>query len=222
MREPAEGAFAGRAAPGLTSRRLSKDLRVVTAEDVRDVAPGDELLVPAGAVVTPWARELAATRGVRINESPTRAADNVVALGADHGGFQLKEELKPLLARLGWGVLDLGTHSTEAVDYPDFARAVALAVRHGRARFGIVVDGAGIGSCMAANKVRGVRAALCMDAAAAKNAREHNDANVMTLGASWATRLDLGQLLGVFLGTHCTEDRHRRRVQKIMEIEERA
>jgi ribose 5-phosphate isomerase B len=201
---------------------VGTELRVVTAEDVREVAPGDELQVPPGAIVTPWARELAATRGVRLTESPRRAADTVVALGADHGGFQVKEELKPILAKLGWGVLDLGTHSTEAVDYPDFARAVALAVRHGRARFGIVVDGAGIGSCMAANKVRGVRAALCVDAAAARNAREHNDANVLTLGARFAKTANLAELLGVFLGTHCTEERHRRRVKKIMEIEERA
>jgi ribose 5-phosphate isomerase B len=117
-------------------------------------------------------------------------------------------------------VLDLGTSSTEPVDYPDFARAVALAVRHGRARFGIVVDGAGIGSCMAANKVRGVRAALCVDAAAARNAREHNDAHVMTLGARFVQPEALAELLAAFLGTHCTEARHLKRVEKIMQIEE--
>jgi len=193
---------------------------IVTGEDVRAVAPGDELVVPPGATVTPWARELAETRGVRINEAPTRPVENVVALGADHGGFELKEALKPHLARLGWGALDLGTHSKEAVDYPDFARAVALAVRHGRARFGVVVDGAGIGSCMAANKVRGVRAALCVNAAAARNAREHNDAQVMTLGAGFVEVAALGEMLSVFLGTQCSEARHQKRVLKIMQIEE--
>jgi len=199
---------------------VSHPRAVITAEDVYAVAPGDELVVPPGSHVTPWARELAASRGVRLHEGPASAPTNVVALGADHGGFAVKEELKPHLARLGWRVLDLGTSSTEAVDYPDFARAVALAVRHGRARFGIVVDGAGIGSCMAANKVRGVRAALCVDAAAARNAREHNDAHVMTLGARFVKPETLAELLAAFLGTECTEPRHRKRVEKIMQIEE--
>lgn len=199
---------------------MSDPRAVITAEDVYAVAPGDELVVPPGSHVTPWARELAASRGVRLHEGPANGPGDVVALGADHGGFQVKEDLKPHLARLGWKVLDLGTHSTEAVDYPDFARAVALAVRHGRARFGVVVDGAGIGSCMAANKVRGVRAALCVDAAAARNAREHNDAQVMTLGARFVRPEALPELLQAFLGSHCTEARHRRRVELIMRIEE--
>ena len=190
---------------------------VVTAEDVYAVAAGGELRVSVGAVITAWAAEVAQTRGVRIVQAPPPAAVRTVALGADHGGFALKEALKPVLTRLGVAFKDLGTFSTEPVDYPDLALLVARAVRKGEASFGILVDGAGIGSAMAANKVPGVRAALCVDAAAAKNAREHNDANVLTLGAQFA---DPAAIVETFLATSCSEERHRRRVAKIVAIEE--
>jgi ribose 5-phosphate isomerase B len=190
---------------------------VVTAEDVHAVAPGGELRVSVGAVITPWAQEVAATRGVRIVQGPAPAAVRTIALGADHGGFALKEQLKSVLTRLGVAFKDFGTFSTEAVDYPDLALAVARAVRKGEAALGILVDGAGIGSAMAANKVPGVRAALCVDAAAARNAREHNDANVLTLGARFA---DPAAIVETFLAASCTEERHRRRVAKIIAIEE--
>jgi ribose 5-phosphate isomerase B len=192
----------------------------VTAEDVWSVPPGGELAASAGAIVTPWAREIAATRGVRIVLGAAGAHAFAVALGADHGGFPLKEELKAHLTRLGHRFRDLGTFSTEAVDYPDIALAVAKAVRSGQARFGILVDGAGIGSAMAANKVRGIRAALCVDAAAAKNAREHNDANVLTLGAKSADPARIREIVEVFLTAECTEERHKRRVEKINAIDE--
>lgn len=106
-----------------------------------------------------------------------------IALGADHGGFSLKGRLAAHLRQQGHEVLDLGTSSDEAVDYPVFARAVAEAVAGGRAERGIMIDGAGIGSAMVANKVAGIRAALCYDLSTARNAREHNDANLLTLGA---------------------------------------
>jgi len=194
---------------------------VVTAEDVRAVSPGGEIHASAGAVVTPWAREIAATRGVRIVLGPAPAASPfTVALGADHGGFALKEELKTHLTRLGYLFRDLGTYSSEPVDYPDIALAVARVVRGGQARFGILVDGAGIGSAMAANKVHGIRAALCVDAAAAKNAREHNDANVLTLGAKQGEAAHIREIVEVFLTSECTEERHQRRVKKIVAIED--
>lgn len=193
---------------------------IVTAEDVMSVAPGGELTASPGAVITPWARELAATRGVRISQGPRRPGSGVVALGADHGGFPVKERIKALLTRLGHRFIDLGTFSTEPVDYPDLALAVARKVARGEARFGILVDGAGIGSAMAANKVPGVLAALCVDEAAARNAREHNDANVMTLGAGFADPAQLEAMLRTFLTSECSEDRHRRRVGKIRLIEE--
>ena len=146
----------------------------------------------------------------------------MVALGADHGGFALKEELKKaLLTRLGVAFRDLGTFSTEPGRLPRL-RARRSRARCARARraLGILVDGAGIGSAMAANKVPGVRAALCVDAAAAKNAREHNDANVLTLGAKLRGRGGRAEIVGAFLGPPCTEERHRRRVAKITAIEE--
>lgn len=195
-----------------------KDL--VTAEDVQAVPPGGEISTSVGAVVTPWAREVAATRGVRITQTAAGAQSAVIALGADHGGFPVKEQLKAHLTRLGYRFHDFGTFSTEPVDYPDIALAVAQAVRAGEARMGILVDGAGIGSAMAANKVPGIRAALCVDGAAARNAREHNDANVLTLGAKTAEGARLLEILEAFLSARCTEERHRRRVSKIKAIEE--
>jgi len=195
-----------------------KDL--VTAEDVQAVPPGGEISTSVGAVVTPWAREVAATRGVRITQTAAGAQSAVIALGADHGGFPVKEQLKAHLTRLGYRFHDFGTFSTEPVDYPDIALAVAHAVRAGEARMGILVDGAGIGSAMAANKVPGIRAALCVDGAAARNAREHNDANVLTLGAKLAEGARLLEIVETFLSARCTEERHRRRVSKIKAIEE--
>jgi RpiB/LacA/LacB family sugar-phosphate isomerase len=193
---------------------------VVTAEDVLAAPPGGEVLASAGAIVTPWAREVAATRNVRIVLGAAAPGPFAVALGADHGGFALKEEIKVHLTRLGYRFQDLGAFSTDPVDYPDVALAVARAVRSGEARLGILVDGAGLGSAMAANKVRGIRAAPCTDPAAAKNAREHNDANVLTLGARFVDVPRMREIVEVFLTTQCTEERHRRRVRKIDAIEE--
>jgi ribose 5-phosphate isomerase B len=195
-----------------------KDL--ITAEDVQSVPPGGEISVTPGATVTPWAREVAASRGVRIVTGPARSDGLVVAVGADHGGFALKEQIKTHLTRLGYGFHDLGTFSTEPVDYPDVALAVARAVRAGDARLGILVDGAGIGSAMAANKVPGVRAAPCQDEAAARNAREHNDANVLTLGSKFVDATRMQSIVETFLAAHCTEERHARRVGKITAIED--
>ena len=145
----------------------------------------------------------------------------VVALGADHGGFALKETLKEFLADLDYPVVDCGTHSADAVDYPDLAYAVARLVASGEAWRGIVVDGAGIGSAMAANKVPGVRAALCYDHATAINSREHNDANVLTLGAGLIGANLAKQIVQTWLATPFGGGRHQRRVDKIVEIEKR-
>jgi ribose 5-phosphate isomerase B len=145
----------------------------------------------------------------------------VVALGADHGGLALKETLKEFVAGLGYAVVDCGTHSNDAVDYPDLAYAVARLVASGEAWRGIVVDGAGIGSAMAANKVPGVRAALCYDHATAVNSREHNDANVLTLGAGLIGANLAKQIVQTWLATPFGGGRHQRRVDKIVEIERR-
>lgn len=145
----------------------------------------------------------------------------VVALGADHGGYAMKEVLKEHLQANGYTMLDCGTNSTQAVDYPDFAEAVARKVASGEAWRGIIVDGAGIGSCMAANKVRGVRAALCYDYATAVNSREHNDANVLTLGAGLIGLALAKQIADTWLATEFGGGRHAGRVDKIMAIEGR-
>jgi deoxyribose-phosphate aldolase len=135
-----------------------------------------------------------------------------IAIGADHGGFDLKSVLAAHLRQAGHQVEDVGTSSREAVDYPVFARAVAEAVSQGRADLGIMIDGAGIGSCMAANKVPGVRAALAYDLSSARNSREHNNANVLTLGAGLIGAGLAQQIVDVWLATECTEPRHLNRV----------
>ena len=135
-----------------------------------------------------------------------------IALGADHGGFDLKATLARHLKEAGYQVEDVGTLSHEAVDYPVFARAVAEAVSQGRADVGIMIDGAGIGSCMVANKVPNVRAALAYDLSSARNSREHNGANVLTLGAGLIGASLAKQIVDVWLATECTEQRHLDRV----------
>ena len=142
-----------------------------------------------------------------------------IALGADHGGYSLKENLKPFLQKQGYQVDDCGTHSTESVDYPDFAYTVAKKVSEGEAWRGIIVDGAGIGSCMVANKVDGVRAAMCYDHTTALNSREHNNANVLTLGAGMIEASTARQIVLTWLNTNFGGGRHARRVDKIMDIE---
>ncbi len=142
-----------------------------------------------------------------------------IALGADHGGFELKEQLEAHLAGRGYVVHDCGTHGKDPVDYPRFAEAVARRVAGGQADFGVIVDGAGIGSAMAANKVPGVLAAACYNEALARNSREHNDANVLTLGAGQVTADQAKAIVDIFLSAQCTADRHRARVRMIRDIE---
>jgi ribose 5-phosphate isomerase B len=143
-----------------------------------------------------------------------------VAIGADHGGFELKEVLKGMIAsELGWQVQDCGTHSAAAVDYPDFAAAVGREVAAGRCARGIVIDAAGIGSTMAANKIDGVRCALVHDDVTVRNARQHNDANLIALGARIVNRGLAQRLVRLFLLTEFEGGRHERRVLKIMALE---
>ncbi len=153
--------------------------------------------------------------------SPAPVAPAEVALGADHGGYRLKERIAADLRERGVAVHDCGTDSTEAVDYPDFAHSVARLVADGDCRWGIVVDGAGIGSCMAANKVPGIRAATCWDVSSARNSREHNHANVLVLGAGLIGESLALEIVQVWLATPWGGDRHARRVEKIDEIERR-
>ena len=140
-----------------------------------------------------------------------------VAIGADHGGFELKKQLIEFMSGQGHAITDVGTNSTQAVDYPTFARKVADAVAAGQVERGVMIDGAGIGSSMVANKVPGVRAAMAYDVSSARNSREHNDANLLTLGAGLIGANLATQIVDVFLSTDCTEDRHQKRVAMIEE-----
>ena len=155
-----------------------------------------------------------------ISDSPV-GSPKTVALGADHGGLAMKQDLAQYLAELGYTVNDCGTFTADPVDYPDIAYAVAKLVSDGAAARGIIIDGAGIGSAMTANKVPGVRAALCYALSTARNAREHNDANVLTLGARLIGAGLARDIVKVFLETECTEERHKKRVAKIMQVERR-
>jgi ribose 5-phosphate isomerase B len=154
-----------------------------------------------------------------ITPSATSGGRKVVAIGADHGGFELKEILKTQLGEQGFDVNDIGTHSKAAVDYPDYAHAVAKLVATGKAWRGIMIDGAGIGSCIVANKVPGVRAGMAYDHASAVNSREHNDVNVLTLGAGLIGQNLAKQIVTTWLATDFAGDRHTRRVEKITAVE---
>lgn len=189
-----------------------------------------ELEVVPGALVTPLARQAMFERQIHVKTAgltPARASGTTaggkgpVAIGADHGGFAMKEDLRAFLAERGYAVVDCGATGPEPVDYPDYALAVAELVASGRAARGILIDGAGIGSSMAANKVPGVRAALCYDLATAVNSREHNDANVLTLGAGQIGLPLARQIVGAWLEARFAGGRHARRVDKITEIERR-
>jgi len=195
---------------------------VLTAADLDSVAEGAELSITPDTLVTPLAREEAERRRITLRVVEHNSANRVVAIGADHGGFELKEKLKSFLRDWGYIVHDLGTESTDAVDYPDFAEAVANSVARGDAACGVMIDSAGIGSSIAANKVPGIRAALCYDRATARNSREHNNANVLTLGARLLSAEAAREILAVFLETPFAGGRHQRRLDKIRAIETRS
>lgn len=230
---------------------------LVTEKEINVLPFGGEYEVPAGALVTPLARQVAMDRKVTLLEAQAPTPDSVlaartsgiagpsrnsdsssasqvgppavpiptakgsVALAADHGGYELKQILKSTLTEQGYSVSDCGTDGPGTVDYPDFAFAAAQLVGQGRAWRAIVIDGAGIGSCMTANKVPGVRAAMCYDQATAINSREHNDANVLTLGAGLIGANLAKQIVQVWLETAFGGGRHGRRVDKITSIEKR-
>jgi ribose 5-phosphate isomerase B len=195
---------------------------VITEDDVRGLDNGASLRIAEGARLTPLAADLVKEKGIEILRRKSRRgsrASKLVAVGADHGGYKMKEELKSLLNELGHQVHDFGTNSEDAVDYPDFAYAVARSVAEGGAEVGIVIDGAGVGSAMTANKVPGVRAAACYSVAVARNSREHNGANVLTLGSKTVSSSEMREIVKAWLSTDLTEERHRKRVGKIDAIE---
>ena len=208
MREKAEREF----------DRDESSKSLLTEDDLRGLEPGSRVRVAANAKYTPLARDIVAEKRLELISKESRVEGlkvTSVALGADHGGFKLKEDVKKFLSGLGLQVRDFGTNSEEAVDYPDFAHAVAKSVAAGHVDAGIIIDGAGIGSAMAANKVSGVRAAACYSVALARNSREHNGANVLTLGSGQISADEAKEIIRAFVSTEITEERHKRRVAKI-------
>ena len=210
--------------------------RLVSERTVLDaLAAGQSTLeVPADTLVTALARDTAKAQGLTFvtgsgGSAPTpadpvrqpSAPAKTLAVGCDHGGFDIKDALVAHATSLGWTVTDVGTHSTDSVDYPDFAYAVARLVHLGRVQYGLMIDGVGVGSAMVANKVPGVRAALCPDGFSAYNAKAHNDANVLTLGSRTMGVEVCKRILAEFLAVPFEGGRHAKRVAKILDVEAR-
>ena len=195
---------------------------VITETDVHGLEEGARLRIAEGARLTPLAADIVRERKIELVRRPSRRGSSqskLVAVGADHGGYAMKEELKTFLAELGHRVRDYGTNSEAAVDYPDFAHGVARAVADTQADVGIIIDGAGVGSCMTANKVPGVRAAACYTVALARNSREHNDANVLGIGARVIAPAYAREVVRLWLETPFDGGRHERRIEQIVMIE---
>lgn len=195
---------------------------LLTEDDLRGLEPGSKLRVAENVKFTALAQDIVNDLKIELLHKQARkntAKVRSVAVGSDHGGFKMKEQLKAFLTDFGLNVRDFGTESEEAVDYPDFAHAVAKAVSGKQVDVGIIIDGAGIGSAMTANKVPNVRAAACYSTALAKNSREHNGANVLTLGAGQNSFEEVKQIVEAFISTDISEERHMKRVGKIDNIE---
>ena len=195
---------------------------LITEDDLRGLDFGAKLRIAENAKFTPLADDIIKEKNIILIKKSSRHSSTKiksVAVGADHGGFQFKEQLKDFLIELNLQVRDFGTNSTDAVDYPDFAHAVAKAVGEKQVDVGIIIDGAGIGSAMTANKVPNVRAAACYSPSLAKNSREHNGANVLTLGSGQNNFNEIKEIVEAWLSTDLTEERHKKRVGKIDAIQ---
>ena len=195
---------------------------LITEDDLRGLEAGSRLRVAENVRFTSLAEDIVRERNIELIHKTSRQNTTKVrsvAVGSDHGGFKVKEQLKGYLADLGLNVRDFGTNSEDAVDYPDFAHAVAKSVSGKQVDIGIIIDGAGIGSAMTANKVPNVRAAACYSTALAKNSREHNGANILTLGSGQNTFDEIKQIVDAFVTTEISEERHKKRVGKIDNIE---
>lgn len=209
-----------------------KSFDIITEADARSIDIGASVELASGGHITPLAKDTLAAR--RVTVIPAGSADpnlppdlapvsdiRRVAIGNDHTGIAMKKALVLYLRGRGVAVIDLGTDKTEPVDYPDIAAAVARTVARREADAGIAIDGAGIGSAIAANKVRGIRAAMCTDETIARYSREHNGANVITLGSSLLPDTDTAiRIVEVWLGTAMREARYIRRLLKIRRLEQ--
>jgi ribose 5-phosphate isomerase B len=211
-----------------------KRFDIITEADARVLDYGSTVELSAGGVVTPLAKDTLAARRVTVvatgSTDPSLPADLApvadvrrVTIGSDHSGVALKRSIVQHLRGKGLQVNDVGVDGPDPVDYPDIAAMVALSVARKEADAGIVIDGAGIGSAIAANKIKGVRAAMCTDETIARYSREHNGANVLSLGSSLLPGTDAAlRIVDVWLGTAMREARYIRRLAKIRRLEERS
>jgi ribose 5-phosphate isomerase B len=207
-----------------------KRFQMITEADARVIEYGSTVTLVAGGHVTPLAADTLKARrvsvirdGVDVDEASLAppAEIRTVAIGGDHTSVTLKAAIVAHLRARGIAAHDLGTNSSEPVDYPDTAGAVAVQVARGEADAGIAIDGAGLGSAIAANKLRGVQAAMCTDRTLARYAREHNGANVLALGSTLVSTPDALDIVDTFLGTPMREARYIRRLAKVRELERR-
>ena len=195
---------------------------LLTEDDLRGLEEGARLRIAENVKFTSLAEDIVKDRKIELIRKTARkstAKVRTVAVGSDHGGYKTKEQIKTYLSDQGLNVRDFGTATDDAVDYPDFAHAVAKSVGGRQVDVGIIIDGAGIGSAMAANKVPGVRAAACYSVALAKNSREHNGANILTLGAGQNSLEEIKQIIDAFISADISEERHKKRVAKIDNID---
>ncbi len=210
-----------------------KRFEIITETDARVLDVGSSVELAAGGIITPLAQDTLRARRVTVVAvgalDPNLPSDLApvadvrrVAIGSDHSGVALKKALVQHLRGRGLAVTDVGTDGPDPVDYPDIAASVGLSVVRKESDAGIVIDGAGIGSAIAANKIKGIRAAMCMDETTARYSREHNGANVLTLGAALVPSTDAAQrIVDVWLSTPMREARYIRRLLKIRRLEER-
>jgi ribose 5-phosphate isomerase B len=206
-----------------------KRFDIITEADARVLARGESVVLARGGHITPLAQDTLKGRGVTVVHEGRASADEAalapradirtVAIASDHTGIKLRQALVAFLRGRGLAVNDLGTDSTEPVDYPDVAASVARPVARGEADAGIVIDGAGIGSAIAANKVRGVRAVMATSELIARYSREHNGANVLTLGATLVSPDEARAIVTTWLTTPMKEPRYIRRLAKIRDLE---
>ncbi len=220
--------------------------KLITEKDIRDAAKQGKqsILLEKNVILTPSAKDALAQFHIKVTSPdeklqpassvsqstssyqhteipPTHAGGNLIVIGSDHGGFATKEIIKKFLNDLGYKVLDIGTNSEEACDYPDYAYAVARIVAKGEAWRGIMIDATGVASSMVCNKIPGVRAAACYNEFVAQSSREHNDANVLTIGAKAIGIESIKSIIKVWLETWFGGGRHKKRVDKISDIEKK-
>ncbi len=193
--------------------------KVITASDIESLDNHSIVKIRSDAIITPLAKEIIENKKINLSFSDIKKENLKIALGSDHAGYKLKEELKAFLKRKNIDYFDFGTHSEERVDFNEFAYKVAREVSDGNFDFGIIIDGLGIASSIVANKLPGIRAAVCNDTKSAAISKEHVWSNILTLGSMSITPDEMRDIVDTWLKTPFGTDRYERRVKKIFELE---